>query len=57
MILQSFSAPGSTLIWHPWPSGGNMRNGFLGLGGLGSEICPTGLNVVNIVSAASRDEP
>jgi hypothetical protein len=25
---------GSSPIWHPWPSGGNVRSGFLGLGGL-----------------------
>ena len=34
---------------------GNVRPGFLGLGGLGSEVCPRGLNDVNIVSAASQD--
>jgi hypothetical protein len=34
---------------------GNVRPGFLGLGGLGSEVCPSGLIDVNIASAASPD--
>jgi hypothetical protein len=34
---------------------GNVRPGFLGLGGLGSEVCPHGLIDVNTVSAASQD--
>jgi hypothetical protein len=36
---------------------GNVRPGFLGLGGLGSEVCPRGLIDVNTVTAASGDEP